>query len=142
MADLYLTRTLTGLSAVDDAGKEILRKIKLGNVVKCAVSQPRHLPHHRKFFALLNTVWTAAGDWASVDELLIELKIKLGLTREVVIRESGEVVKILGSISFAAMDQPAFDEFYERAIQALCFMVGGMDPGMLRDEVMRNLAAA
>jgi len=142
MADLYLIRTLTGFAAVDDAGKDLLRKIKIGKVVKCDVSQPRNIKHHRKFFALLNTVWTAAGDWPTVDDLLVELKIKLGITREVVIRESGEVVKIVGSISFAAMDQEAFDTFYERAIQALCFMVGGMDPGMLRDEVMRNLAAA
>jgi hypothetical protein len=142
MADLYLIRTLTGFAAVDDAGKDLLRKIKIGKVVKCDVSQPRNIKHHRKFFALLNTVWTAAGDWPTVDDLLVELKIKLGITREVVIRESGEVVKIVGSISFAAMDQEAFDTFYERAIQALCFMVGGMDPGMLRDEVMRNLATA
>lgn len=142
MAELYLVRTISGLSAADDAAKDVLRKIKLGNMVKCEVSQPRNLKHHRKFFALLNTVWTAAGDWPSVDELLIELKLKLGLTRDVVIRESGEVVKVLGSISFAAMDQTAFDTFYERSLQALCFMVGGMDPGMLRDEVMRNLAAA
>lgn len=142
MADLYLIRTVAGLAAVDDAGKEILRKIKMGKVVKCEVTQPRHLSHHRKFFALLNTVWAAAGDWPTVEDLLVELKIKLGITRDVIIRESGEVVKIVGSISFAAMDQAAFDAFYENAIKALCFMVGGMDPGMLRDEVLKQLAAA
>lgn len=142
MADLYLTRTLAGLSAADDASKEILRKIKIGKVVKCEVSQPRNIQHHRKFFALLNTVWQAAGDWATVDDLLIELKIKLGVTREVVIRESGEVIKIVGSISFAAMDQTEFDKFYERAIQALCLMAGGIDSNMLREMVLQQLAAA
>lgn len=142
MADLYLIRTLSGFAAIDDAGKDLLRKIKLNKVVKCEIAQPRNLAHHRKFFGLLNTVWTAAGDWATVDDLLIELKIKLGLTTDVVIRESGEVVKVLGSISFAAMDQLAFDTFYERAIQALCLMAGGIDSDMLRQEVLRNLAAA
>lgn len=142
MADLYLTRTVAGLAAADDAGKDILRKIKVGRVIKCEITQPRHIAHHRKFFALLNTVWAAAGDWQTVDDLLIELKLKLGLTTDVVIRESGEVVKVLGSISFAAMDQTTFDQFYEQAIQALCFMVGNMDPGVLRDEVLKNLAAA
>lgn len=142
MGDLYLIRTVAGFAAADDAGKDLLRKIKVGKMVKCDVSQPRNIKHHRKFFALLNTVWAAAGDWPTVDDLLIELKIKLGITRDVVIRESGEMVKIVGSISFAAMDQTEFDKFYESAIQALCFMVGGMDAGMLRDEVMRNLAAA
>jgi hypothetical protein len=142
VGDLYLIRTLTGFAAVDDAGKDLLRKIKMGKVVKCDVSQPRNIKHHRKFFALLHTVWSAAGDWPTVDDLLVELKIKLGITHDVIIRESGEVVKIVGSISFAAMDQAAFDAFYESAIKALCFMVGGMDPSMLRDEVMRTLAAA
>lgn len=127
---------------MDDAGKEILRKIKIGKTVRCEVTTPRNIQHHRKFFGLLNTVWAAAGDWPTVDDLLIELKIKLGITKDVVIRESGEVVKVVGSISFAAMDQATFDAFYENAIRALCFMVGGMDPGMLRDEVLRNLAAA
>lgn len=139
---MYLIRTLAGLAAADDAAKDILRKIKIGKVVQCEVTQPRNVKHHRKFFALLHTVWSAAGDWPTVDDLLIELKIKLGITREVVIRESGEVVKIVGSISFAAMDQEAFDAFYESAIKALCFMVGGMNPGMLRDEVLKQLAVA
>lgn len=142
MSDLYLTRTLAGLAAMDDAGKEMLRKIKVGKVVRCEVTQPRNIQHHRKFFALLNTVWQAAGDWATVDDLLIELKIKLGITKEIVIRESGEVVKIVGSISFAAMDQTEFDKFYERAIQALCFMAGGIDSDILRQLVLQQLAAA
>lgn len=142
VADLYLVRTLAGLAAADDAGKDILRKIKVGKVVQCEVTQPRNVKHHRKFFALLHTVWSAAGDWPTVDDLLIELKIKLGITCEVVIRESGEVVKIVGSISFAAMDQEAFDTFYERAIKALCSMAGGIDSAMLRQEVLNQLAAA
>lgn len=142
MADLYLTRTIAGLAAVDDAGKDILRKIKLGKMVRCEITQPRNIQHHRKFFALLNTVWAAAGDWTTVDDLLIELKIKLGVTTDVVIRESGEVVKIIGSISFAAMDQLEFEKFYEKAIQALCLMAGGIDSDMLRQLVLQQLAAA
>lgn len=142
MSDLYLTRTLTGFSAVDDAGKEVLRKIKLGKMVRCEITQPRNIQHHRKFFALLNTVWQAAGDWVTVEDLLVELKIKLGVTKDVVIRDSGEIVKIIGSISFAAMDQLEFEKFYERAIQALCLMAGGIDSDMLRQLVLQQLAAA
>lgn len=142
VADLYLTRTLAGFAAVDDAGKDILRKIKLGKMVRCEITQPRNIQHHRKFFALLNTVWQAAGDWQTVDDLLVELKIKLGITKDVVIRDSGEIVKIVGSISFAAMDQLEFEKFYERAIQALCLMTGGINSDMLRQLVLQQLAAA
>lgn len=142
VADLYLTRTVAGLAAYDHADFESLRKIKLGTTVKCRITTPRNIKHHRKFFALLNTVWSVAGDWPSVDDLLIELKIKLGITRDVVIRESGEVVKVLGSISFAAMDQLAFDLFYENALKALCEMAGGISEPSLRQEVLQQLAAA
>ncbi len=142
MADLYLIRTLSGLAAHDDAGREVLRRIKLGTVVKAEILRPRNLKHHRQFFALLNLVWSSAGDWPSVEDLLVELKLKLGITKDVVVRESGEVVKILGSISFASMDQTAFDAFYNRAITALCEIAGGIDEGMLRQEVLQQLAAA
>ena len=140
--DLYLTRTLTGLAASDDAGREILRRIKVGSVVKAEIVRPRNLRHHRQFFALLNLVWSSAGDWPSVEDLLIELKLKLGITRDVIIRESGEVVKVLGSISFANMDQSQFDAFYERAVTALCDIAGGIDGEALRAEVLQQLAAA
>lgn len=142
MSDLYLTRTIHGLGVVDDAGKEVLRKIKLGKMIRCEITQPRNIQHHRKFFALLNTVWQAAGDWVTVEDLLVELKIKLGVTKDIVIRDSGEIVKIVGSISFAAMDQLEFEKFYERAIQALCLMAGGIDSDMLRQLVLQQLAAA
>lgn len=142
MADIYLTRTLTGFAAADDAALAALRKIKLGRTVRCEIAAPRNIQHHRKFFALLNTVWAATGDWVSVDDLLIELKFNLGITRELVIRKTGEVVKIVGSISFASMDQAAFDAFYESAIQELCFMAGGIESDHLRQEVLHQLAAA
>lgn len=142
MADIYLTRTLTGFAAADDAARDALRKIKLGRIVRCEVTAPRNIKHHRKFFALLNTVWEATGDWASADDLLIELKFNLGITRELVIRKTGEVVKIVGSISFASMDQDAFDTFYERAVQELCFMAGIIESEHLRQEVLHQLAAA
>lgn len=141
MADLYLVRTVQGLAAFDDAGVGIMRKIKLGKVVKCEVTQPRHLAHHRKFFALLNTVWATAGDWPSVDDLLVELKLKIGIYTTVAMRETGELVKILGSISFASMDQLQFDAFYENALHALCEIAGGIKSEALREEVLRQVAA-
>lgn len=140
--DLYLTRTINGLVASDDAGVASLRKIKLGKVVRVEITTPRNIKHHRKFFALLNTVWQACGQWETVEDLLVELKIRLGIVKDVAMRESGEIVKIVGSISFASMDQEAFDRFYEQSIQALCFMAGGIDSDMLRQEVLQQLAAA
>lgn len=137
-----MERTLTGLKASDDASVEVLRRVKLGKVVRVELSTPRNIAHHRKFFALLNLVWASAGDWPSLEDLLIELKVRLGLFREITIRDTGEVVKIPGSISFAKMDQLKFEEFYERALKELCSMAGDIDHAALRNEVLNQLAAA
>lgn len=137
-----MTRTVSGLGPADDAALQQLRKLKLGTTVRADIAVPRNIKHHRKFFALLNMVWQSAGDWVTVEDLLTQLKLKLGLTHDVVVRESGEIVKVLGSISFAAMDQTAFDAFYERALMALCELAGGIDSNMLRQEVLNQLAAA
>lgn len=139
---LYLTRTVAGLAAADDEAVAALRRIKVGKLVRADVVIPRNVNHHRKFFALLNTVWAATDLWPSVEDLLIELKVRLGIVSDVVLRDSGEVVKVVGSISFASMDQSAFDQFYERALRALCEVAGGIEADALRQEVLDQLRAA
>lgn len=138
--ELWMKKGLRYLEPVDEAGTDALRKIKPGAVVRAEVTRPRNIHHHRKFFALLNTVWAATDSWPSPDDLLIELKVRLGVTRDVVITSTGELVKVVGSISFAKMDQGAFDLFYERALRELCEMAGGIEEGALRDAVLEQVA--
>lgn len=140
--EIFLERTVAGLKAVDDQGTEILRKVKVGEIVQCELNKPRNLAHHRKFWALLNVFWAAAGDWSSPYGVLIELKVRLGHVQEVLIRETGEIVKVPKSISFAQMDQNEFDTFYERALMELCKMGGGIEPTALRQEVLDELGRA
>lgn len=140
--EFFAVRTVGGLKPVDDNGVEILRKIKVGEVIQCEVNKPRNLAHHRKFWALLNVVWKAAGDWSSPYGLLIELKVRLGHVQEVLLRDTGQVVHVPKSISFAHMDQTEFDSFYECALMQLCEMAGGIEPEELRNEVLLELAQA
>jgi hypothetical protein len=140
--EFFVERTVQGLKAIDEHGIGILRKIKVGEVIQCELNKPRNLAHHRKFWALLNVVWQAAGEWSSPYGLLIELKVRLGLVQEVIIRSTGELVRVPKSISFAQMDQVEFDIFYEQALNALCEMAGGIEPAALRDEVIAELSRA
>jgi len=142
MAELYLKRTVGGLKPCDDAGVEALRKIKLDEIVQCEITRPRNLAHHRKFWALLNVFWQATGDWSSTYGVLIELKVRLGHVQEAVIRETGELVRVPKSISFAAMSQDEFDAFYDRCIAELCKMGGGIEEEALRQEVLNELSRA
>lgn len=140
--EFFAQRTVGGLKPIDDYGIDVLRKIKVGEVIQCEIHKPRNLAHHRKFWALLNVVWKAAGDWSSPYALLIELKVNLGMIQGAEVRSTGQVVHVLKSISFAAMDQTEFDEFYERALMELCSMAGGIEPEELRNEVLAELARA
>lgn len=139
---IFMERTVAGLKAVDDQGVDVLRRIKVGEVVQCEVNRPRNLAHHRKFWALVNVFWAAAGDWSSPYAVLIELKVRLGHVQKVVIRETGEIVSVPKSISFAQMNQDQFTAFYDRALFELCKMGGGIEPEALREEVLRELSTA
>ena len=141
MSTVMMRKGLRGLEAVDEAGADVLRRIKASEVVRVEVTKPRNLSFHRRFFALLTIVWQTCGDWPSVEDLLIELKVRIGHVREVVIRDSGEVVKVPESISFSAMDETAFWQFYEKCVQVICTdMVPGLDDAALREEVLRAVA--
>jgi len=140
--EIFMKRVVGGLKPVDDYGIELLRKVKVGEVVQCEVNRPRNLAHHRKFWALLTVVWEASGDWSSPYGLLIELKVRLGHVQEILLRDTGELVRVPKSISFAQMDQTEFDTFYERALMELCAMAGGIEPEELRQEVLNKLAVA
>lgn len=144
--EIWLHRTIHGLAAQDDAARAYLRKLKLGDVVRCDVIRPRSVKYHRRFFGMLNTVWQACGDWQTVDELLVELKFRAGLVdrQRVVDKATGEVLAEIikpRSISFAAMSDDEFRAFVERCIRIICEeMVPGLDDAVLREEVLRSVA--
>lgn len=143
---IYLTRTATGLAAHDEEARDALRRIKLGQVVRAEIVRPRSLQYHRRFFAMLNVVWAACGDWPNVDELLTELKFRAGLVdrQRVIDKATGEVLAEIvkpQSIAFHRMNEDQFREFTERAIEIICRdMVPGLEDAVLREEVLRAVA--
>ena len=141
MAELWMKRSPSGLVAADDDGATFLRRVAQNTVVRVEIWKPRNIKHHRKFFALLSVVLDATGLWSSVDELLIELKFRVGLVQQVALRSTGEVVTIPGSIAFHSMDDTEFDAFFERCLGVLCEMAGGIESSALRDAVLEELAA-
>ena len=103
---------------VSDAARDFLRKTKVGDIVELHGSKPRNLKHHRKFFELLKIILANQDFYKSMDELLAVCKLAIGHV-EIVRTKYGDV-RIPKSISFASMDQSAFDAFYDRAIDWAC----------------------
>lgn len=139
----YFRRTLSGLVPAGKDEEERLRKIKVGAVVQCEITQPRNIRFHRRFFGMLNVVYLACDQWSDIRELLIDLKFRVGLVDQhrVIDHRTGEILAVITvprSISFAAMDDEAFREFFDRCVRVICEdMVPGLDDSVLRDEVLR-----
>jgi hypothetical protein len=122
------------LRPTDGAGEELLRKIKLGAVVTVEVKRPRNLQHHRKFWALMQLLYENQEHYQSADEICTVFKFRIGHTKKIKTRDG--IVEEPLSIAFAAMDQDAFDGFYDRALDfAVKEILPGMQEGVLRAEV-------
>lgn len=138
---IYCRVTETGLVPLDDNDREQARHLKLGSDVCCAISRPRNIKFHRKFFALLGITFDnlperiqRATNINSVETLLTAIKIDLGYF-DVIRVGKHEYIKPR-SISFAAMGEEEFTKFYNAAVaDILRDYLPGVDPAALREEV-------
>lgn len=75
MPDIYLIKQGRALLPAKDSDAEAIDKLKRGEVYKAAVTAPRNLKMHRKFFALLNETfqhWEPSGMIADVERQTTE----------------------------------------------------------------------
>lgn len=144
--DVYLARTDRGLAAYDDESKAVLRKIKIGDIVRVSISRLRNAQFHRRFMNMVRFVYNSCGHWVSVDDLLMDLKFRVGhVDRHQVIdfRTGEKLAEIITpkSIAFHAMGQDDFQHFVDRCITVICEqMVPGLEDHVLREEVLRAVA--
>lgn len=135
-----LKKDLRGnLYGIDDYSRGVIRRLKLDELIECEIKQPRNGAMHAKFWALVTVVWQSTGGWETPEQLVRELKIQLGIFEEVFVEGFGWI-KVIGSISYAAMDQQKFDVFYERALKKLCEMAGNIERDTLRQAVLEELS--
>jgi hypothetical protein len=89
-----------GLALVpgDRAARELHAKIKEGAWVFIEVWLPRNMAQHRKYFAVLNNVVEATGEWTSTEDLRFEIfkALKRGLLR---------VSQVDGSLDFRSLSR-------------------------------------
>ena len=133
---LFLRRSLNSLIPADAASEEALRSIDMGDTVKAEIVRPRKLWMHRKFFALLQVIFPHQEAYPTLEELREALTIALGYYVEIRCFD-GTVQKRAKSISFAKMDQAAFEQFFERAVDAI---VTRILPRIDRRDVEREIA--
>jgi hypothetical protein len=127
------------LIPVDDEGLEVLAKLKDGRDVLVDVTAPRSVRHHRLFFAICKFVQMHCELFsdASIEEIKDALKLATGLVQRYVSTETAQTYYVCKSISFSAMDQTAFNVFFDAA----CNVIAGrwMPAGSTADDVRREL---
>ena len=130
---------LTGLQPADDAATAFVGRLKRGELVAVTVTRPRNLAHHRKFWKLMEIVAHNQEHYKSAEEVCAAFKVAIGHCDFVQTKHG--LIGIPRSISFARMNQAAFDVFYDKAIEYLTTeVVPGLDQDALRAEVEEMLA--
>ena len=114
----------TTLHAADRHADESLAKVKDGEGILVTIRRPRNIEHHRKLFALLNVTVENSDRWADTSVLLEDLKLATGLFETRVSALTGMPYPVPASISFAAMSQTRFDDWYAKATAKLSEHLG------------------
>ena len=130
-------KALGSLVPAQEQAEDVLRGIPRGELVRVEVSRPRNLAHLRKFFAMCQLIAQNTDKVDDVDDLVFRLKIATGHCRRHV-KADGTVLYEPRSISFAQMDQAAFDTFYGRCLDIVCAHI---IPDLDKDEVEREVMA-
>lgn len=101
-----------------DSDYEIMKKIKVGDLLQCDIKKPRNYMFHKKYFALINLVFDNQEGYRDVTSLRNAINIEIGyytLCNSL----DGEFTKIPDSISFAKMDEAEFNNLYSKTIDTI-----------------------
>jgi hypothetical protein len=143
MAKLYLKRTLNGFTPDDAASVELARKYKVGDVYAADVRKERSGKMHRRYWKLLSVVLENSDQFQDIETLHDYLKLRTGHCTPIANKVTGEVFLIPKSISFSAMDQTAFEDFFRRVTTVICEdVIPGLDADDLVHEVEKLLGLA
>jgi hypothetical protein len=121
-----LLRTPTGLRGAtpDDHAayskfKRRLETMKPGKWLRLEWSAPRNGPHHRKMFALLSLVAENSEVYNTTEKALVAVKLAAGYFDPHIDPKTGEIIPVVHSVAYDAMEQDEFDKFYSAALDGV-----------------------
>ena len=122
--EIHLVRTSTGLRPYSDDDYDELKKIKVGAIVKANIVRPRNVKFHRKFFSLIRAAWDCLTEQQrinlrSLDTFREQLLITSGFSEPLYDLNGQKFLEKAKSISFAKMNEPAFNEVYSKVLDTI-----------------------
>jgi len=134
---LYV-KSLSGFIPDSEAARTFHRRVKVGSTIELKGSASRNIQHHKKFFAMLKIIFENQEHYASMDVLLGVCKLAVGHCD--VIETPRGTVRLPKSISFSALSQSQFEDFYDRAVQwATTDVIAGLSKQHLDEAVEQEL---
>jgi len=137
VAEIALTRTLSGLAPADDHAREVLRRWQLGETVKADVRKPRAHRSLRRYWALVNLVYQNSEQFKSPEQVHQYLKIRAGHCTPIVSKATGEVFLVPDSISYDRLDEIEFRAVWERVVQVVADEILGTGVPEIEAEIAR-----
>lgn len=140
--DIFCKVTAHGLVPIYESDYDLKKRLRVGSVVKCKVSNPRNYEHHKKFFALVRLSFdnlpSNLAEYFKVhneEDMLRRFKRDLGYFTTT-LNERGEKEIEYQSISFSAMEQHEFERFYNQCIDLVLYKyLKGIDKEDLITEI-------
>ena len=124
---------LRWLEPADDTGKAAIASLRHGELVMVEVRHARNIRHHQKWWALMSLI---ADNLDGVTAETVCDVIKVGIGHVHTVKTKRGLVHIPKSVSFASMDQTAFDAFYQQAIH---YIVSDVLPGVNSSDLEREV---
>ena len=110
----------------------------MGSDVWVTLRRPRNPRHHAKYWVLC-TLIADNLDGATAEDVSDVIKLRTGHVRRIPTKQGVHVLP--GSISFAQMDQTAFEAFFDSAVRVVCAdIIPGINRSDLEREIMELLA--
>jgi Protein of unknown function (DUF1367) len=132
---IIMRRKGARLEPVTEVDRELLLDIPEGADLTVKVSRSRSPRQHRLFWALLQLVVDNHEYYQRPEQLLEWMKVRLGYVDETVWHDKQIWFKTR-SISFAAMGQDQFKEFFTRAVDVITTdVIPEMDKEALFNEI-------
>ncbi len=113
---------------------DAFEQIRTTKPVLVTVHQARNPDHHNKLWAIATRVADFCADFDDAEDAVDWAKIHIPNMRRYRQRLDGSVVVSTKSISYASMDQIAFNRFYDRCLYLWSQKIG-CDPETLIDQV-------
>jgi hypothetical protein len=122
--DRVFIRRAQSFVPADVHAEEMLNSVKLN--AECILSRrtARNVAHHRRLFALLKVACDHSTRYSDPVVFLSDLKVLTGLATMRFNYLTGEVYPVEQSISFSAMSQSRFDEWYKLATEKISEHLG------------------